>query len=263
MFNLSNYQLLPIFLVSIVVVLAASEIGRWLGGRAGNRREASILTLEGGVLGLLALMIGFTFAMALTRFEGRREAVLTEANSIGTAALRARLLPAPHNMESLRLLKDYVQVRLDITQHVPSSAELSAAITRSNAIQEALWQQAKAVAAMDNGMVPTGLFIQSLNEMIDSQEKRVTAYLSRVPNVVLLSLYGVAALVSAFAGYASGLGRRSSRLPVYVMVALVCGVILMIQKLDRPLIGFITYAQQPMVDTAASINAYVDQAGQQ
>jgi hypothetical protein len=46
MFNLSNYQLLPIFLVSIVVVLAASEIGRWLGGRAGNRREASILTLE-------------------------------------------------------------------------------------------------------------------------------------------------------------------------------------------------------------------------
>jgi len=103
-----------------------------------------------------------------------------------------------------------VQVRLDITQHVPSSAELSAAITRSNAIQEALWQQAKAVAAMDNGMVPTGLFIQSLNEMIDSQEKRVTAYLSRVPNVVLLSLYGVAALVSAFAGYASGLGQRSS-----------------------------------------------------
>jgi hypothetical protein len=83
-------------------------------------------------------MIGFTFAMALARFEGRREAVLIEANSIGTTALRARLLPAPHDTESLRLLKDYVQVRLDITQHVPSPAKLSAAIARSNAIQEAL-----------------------------------------------------------------------------------------------------------------------------
>jgi hypothetical protein len=258
MFNLSNYQLLPIFLVSIVVIIAASEVGRWLGARAGNRTEGNIPTLEAAVLGLLALMIGFTFAMALARFESRREAVLIEADSIGTAALRARLLPAPHNTESLRLLKDYVQVRLDITQHVPSPAELSVAITRSNAIQEALWQQAKAIAATDNGMVPTGLFIQSLNEMIDNQQKRLTGYGNRVPNLVLLALYGAAAIASAFAGYASGLGQQSSRLPVYVMIALVCGVILMIQDLDRPLTGFITYSQQPMIDTAVGISAYVD-----
>jgi uncharacterized membrane protein len=251
MFNLSNYQLLSIFLVSIIVILAASELGRWLGVRAGNRSEGNISTLEGAVLGLLALMIGFTFAMALARFEDRREAIVIEANSIGTAALRARLLPAPHNTESLRLLKDYVRVRLDITQRVPSPAELSAAITQSNAIQEALWQQAKAVTTTNNGMVPTGLFIQALNEMIDNQQKRLTAYRNRVPNLVLLTLYGAAAIAGAFAGYVSGLGRRSSRLPVYVMIALVCGVIIMIQDLDRP--GFITYSQQPMIDTAASI----------
>jgi CDP-diglyceride synthetase len=72
LFNLNNYQLLPIFLFSIVVILAASEIGHWFGGRAGNRSEASILTVEGAVLGLLALMIGFTFAMALKgRHPGR------------------------------------------------------------------------------------------------------------------------------------------------------------------------------------------------
>ena len=229
MFNLSNYELLPIFLISLVVVLAASEFGRWLGMRAGRRGEEDISTLEGAVLGLLALMIGFTFAMALSRFEARREAILIEANSIGTTALRARLLPAPHNTESVKLLKDYVQIRLDITQRVPSPAELSAAITRSNAIQEALWQQARAVAATDNAIVPTGLFIQSLNEMIDNQLARLTAVGSRVPNIVLLTLYGVAAVASAFAGYASGLGKRSSRFPVYVMIVLVCAVILMIQ----------------------------------
>jgi len=258
MFDLSNYGLPLIFLVSLVVILAASEIGRWLGLRDSGRGGESVFTLEGAVLGLLALMIGFTFSMSLARFESRREAILIEANSIGTAALRARLLPAPHNTESLKLLNDYVQVRLDITRHVPSPAELSAAITRSNAIQEELWQQAKAVATTDNGMVPTGLFIQSLNEMIDDQSKRLTAVRNRVPNVVLLTLYCVAAVASAFAGYSSGLAKRPSRVPVYVMVVLVCAVILMIQDLDRPLSGFITYSQQPMIDTAASINSYAD-----
>jgi hypothetical protein len=183
---------------------------------------------------------------------------LNEANSIGTAALRARLLPAPHNAESLKLLKDYVRIRLDITRRVPSPAELSSAIDRSNAIQEALWQQAKAVAATDNGMVPTGLFIQSLNELMDNQQKRLTAVRNRVPNLVLLGLYAAAAVAGAFAGYASGLGKRPSRFPVYVMIFLVCAVILMIQDLDRPLSGFITYSQQPMIDTAASIEAYAD-----
>jgi hypothetical protein len=52
---------------------------------------------------------------------------------------------------------------------------LDAAIAGSNAIQEALWQQAKAAAARDNGMVPAGLFIQTLNEMIEDHEKHLTA----------------------------------------------------------------------------------------
>jgi hypothetical protein len=188
--DLNDYQLLPIFLVSIVVILAAAEIGRWLGVRGGG--EENVPTLEGAVLGLLALMIGFTFAMALSRFELRRDAVLDEANAIGTTALRARLLPAPHNAECVKLLKDYVQLRLDLTQRVLSLGELNAAITRSNAIQEALWQQAKAVAATDTEMVPTGLFIQSLNEMIDNQAKHLNAIRDRVPNIVFLTLYGVA-----------------------------------------------------------------------
>jgi hypothetical protein len=254
--DLNDYQLLPIFLGSLVVILAAAEIGRWLGVRGGG--EENVPTLEGAVLGLLALMIGFTFAMALSRFELRRDAVLDEANAIGTTALRARLLPAPHNAECVKLLKDYVRLRLDLTQRVLSLGELNAAITRSNAIQEALWQQAKAVAATDTEMVPTGLFIQSLNEMIDNQAKHLNAIRDRVPNIVFLTLYGVAAAASAFAGFASGSGERPSRLPIHVMIILVCSVILMIQDLDRPFTGFIFNSQQPMIDTAKSISSYGD-----
>jgi CDP-diglyceride synthetase len=259
MIDLNNYSLLTIFLVGLVVILAASEIGRRLGLSAGDRTSGNINTLEGAILGLLALMIGFTFAMSLARFEARRDAVLNEANTIGTTALRARLLPQPHKAEVLKLLREYVKIRLDITQRPVSRSELMSAIDRSNTLQEALWQQAIAVSTNDNAMVPVGLFIQTLNDMIDNQEKRLTALFNRVPNIVILALFGVAVIASAFAGYASGLeARRTAGLPVYIMGILVAVVILLIMDLDRPSAGFISVSQQPMIDTAASIAAIPD-----
>ena len=128
--DLHDYSLLIIFLASIVFILAASEAGRLLGVRAIGRGGDDVSTLEGAILGLLALLISFTFAMALSRFEARRDAVLSEANAIGTTALRARLLPAPHNVDINKLLQEYVRIRLDITQRVPSSTELNAPETR-------------------------------------------------------------------------------------------------------------------------------------
>jgi len=173
--DLYGYGLLTIFLVSAAVILGCSEIGRRLGVHSIGRSGRNIATLESAILALLALMIGFTFAMALSRFEGRREAVLNEANAIGTTALRARLLPPPHRAEALKLLQEYVKIRIDITERPLSLETMNAAIVRSNEIHEALWQQVKAVAKKDTGMVPTGLFIQTLNELIDDHEKRLTA----------------------------------------------------------------------------------------
>jgi hypothetical protein len=258
MTDLYHYSLLSIFLVSVFVVLASSEIGRWLGVRVSRRGGDKVSTLEAGILGLLALMIGFTFSMALLHFDGRRDAVLNEANAIGGTALRARLLPAPYGPESLKLLREYVQIRMDIIHHAPSAETLDPAIDRSNVLQEALWQQAMAAAAKDNGMVPTGLYVQTLNEMIDSQEKRLTAIRQRVPNIVLIALYGVTAVAVAFTGYASGLEARHARLPAYLMGVLVCAVILLIQDIDRPNTGFVRVNQQPMIDAAAAIAAYRD-----
>ena len=89
MFSLNNVELLPIFLISSAIILGAAELGRRLGVRSGRSGD-NVSTLEGAILGLLALMIGFTFAMALARFDSRRDALLNEANAIGTTALRAR-----------------------------------------------------------------------------------------------------------------------------------------------------------------------------
>ena len=258
MFDLYNYSLLTISLVGLAAILAAIEIGRWLGVHIGDQDDDNVSTLEAAAIGLLALMVGFTFAMSLSRFEARRDAILAEANAIGTTALRARLLPEPHRKEVLELLRNYVKVRLELTQHPTTPADLAAAIEKSNVVQEKLWQQAEAMLAIDKDVVPTGLFIQTLNEMIDDQAKRLAALRNRVPNVVQLALFAVAIIASGFAGYATGVNKRRSRFPVYIMGLLVGGVILLILDLDRPGAGFIEVSQQPMIDTASSIAGFSD-----
>jgi len=109
---------------------------------------------------------------------------------------------------------------------------------------------------LERKLIPTGLFIQALNVMIDDQEKRLAALRSRIPNSVLLALFGIAAVAGAFAGYASGLEEKRSRVPVYLMGLVVSAVIFIILDLDRPSAGFITNNQQPMIDTAATIAAF-------
>jgi len=256
--DLENYGLLTIFAVALIAIFGAGEIGRLLGARAVGRGGGDVSTLEGATLGLLALMIGFTFAMALSRFEARRNAIVSEANAIGTTALRARLLPASNRSEVLNLLGEYAQLRLKATQSALNAPMFKATIARSNQIQEALWHNTIAVAAKDAAMVPTGVFIQSLNEMIDNQAKHLAAVQNRVPNIVFLALYGVAIVAFVFVGYANGLQRRRVLLPVYLMGAIVASVILLVQDLDRPTVGFITVSQQPMLDTIASMANYSD-----
>lgn len=258
MIDLYDYSLVTIFLGGLAAIGIAIEIGYRFGERHGGQGSGNVTTLESAVLGLLALMIGFTFAMALTRFDARREAILSEANAIGTTALRARLLPQPHRTEVLALMREYVGIRIDVTSRAASRPLLQTAIDQSNKVQEALWRHVQAVAARDSGMVPTGLFIQTLNEMIDYQAKRLAVLRNRVPNIVMIALFGVATVAGAFAGYASGLDDRRTRAPVFLMGFLVAGVILLILDLDRPGSGFIDVSQQPLIDAAASIRDFTD-----
>jgi len=164
----------------------------------------------------------------------------------------------PHKNEILKLLRDYVQLRIDLMRLPSAEQHLGDTVARSNAIQETLWQQAIAVTAKDNAMVPTGLFLQSLNEMIDDQEKRLAAVGNRLPTIVVMALYGVAIIGIGFAGYASGIESRRMRLPVYVAAILVAAMVLLIQDIDRPGAGFIRASQQSMVNAAAGLAAFAE-----
>jgi hypothetical protein len=118
--DLGEWHLLAIFIVGLVGAIIFSEVGRLLVKRRRVGKGTDLDSLETAVLGMLALMIGFTFAMALSRFDARREALMNEANAIGTTALRARLLPLPASEEALRLLHEYGEIRLSVIQNAPS-----------------------------------------------------------------------------------------------------------------------------------------------
>ena len=92
--------------------------------------------------------------------------------------------------------------------------------------------------------------------MIDDQEKRLTAGRNRVPNVVLLALYGITFIALTFTGYAAGLEKRRWRPGVYLTGLVAATVILLIQDLDRSSSGFITVSQQPMIDVAQALSSY-------
>jgi hypothetical protein len=243
-----------LFLLSAAFLWIALEagyrIGRWRHERISDEKEQPVGAMVASILGLLALVLGFTFSLAASRFDARRMAVLEESNAIGTTYLRTRLLPEPERSELAGLLREYAEVRVRGTQ----AGQTAEAITRSESLHELLWTQATAAAAKDPGSIMTGLFIQSLNEVIDLHAKRVMVGLrSRIPVVIWAGLFGLAILGMTAVGYQAGLSatRRSP-----AMLALVLGfavVLLLISDLDRGQDGLLRIGQQAMIDLQRSM----------
>jgi hypothetical protein len=94
--------------------MAIVEIGAWLGHNGRESDETDISTLTGATLGLLALLLGFSFSLALSRFDARQSLVLEEANAIGSTANFALMLPEPAQKPILYLLRTYTAVRVGL-----------------------------------------------------------------------------------------------------------------------------------------------------
>lgn len=220
------------------------RIGRWRHARRPDEREQPVGAMVASILGLVALVLGFTFSLAASRFDARRHAVLEEANAIGTTYLRARLLPEPQASEIARLLREYVDVRV----RGVAEGKVGAAIARSEVLHELLWTQASA-AARSQSSIMTGLFIQSLNNVIDLHARRVLVGIrSRLPVVIWAGLFGLAMLGMGAVGYQAALsGTRRS--PAMLGLVLAFAVVLfLIADLDRGQEGLLRVNQQALVD---------------
>ena len=228
------------------------QVGRWRHARKPDEKDQPVGAIVGSILGLVALVLGFTFSLAATRFDARRQVVLEEANAIGTTALRARLLPEPERSEVAGLLREYVDLRI----RGSGDDRIAEAIVRSEQIHELLWKQALSAAAKTPGSITTGLFIQSLNEVIDLHTKRVLVGLrNRIPLVIWVVLIAQALLAMGSVGYQSGLSA-TRRSPAMLGLGLAFGVVLfLIADLDRSHEGFLQTSQAALVDLRTSLEA--------
>jgi hypothetical protein len=253
---LDALPLWALFVATLMVALLSFEGGFWVGRRSGSlpeqQQEKVVSRVVGGILGLLAFMVAFTFGVAASHFDVRRQALLDEVNSIRTAYLRADLLQDPHRSEIRNLLREYVDVRLEGRR----SGKIEEAITRSEELQEQLWSQAVAARENTSNSAFIGNFIQSLNEVINLHSKRVTAGMEvRIPDTIWLVIYAITMLAAASIGYHAGL-TRSRRLPVVPALILAFSVVIfLIADLDRPLGGFLEVDQQAMSDLRNKMNA--------
>ncbi len=236
-----------IFATAFAGILIAAEFGRRLGRirhrQAQHEKEPTAGGIVAAELGLLAFFLAFTFSLAASRFDARRQTLLDEANAIGTTHLRAKMLPDPQKTEVQKLLREYVDVRLAAVQE----GKLESGIRRSAEIQDLLWNAATAGAEKDPRSVPTGLFIQSLNEVIELDAKRLFVVIgSRIPATVWLVLFGIAILSFGSMGYLSGL-TGASRPPIAIPLALAV-VMWMVVDLDRPQEDLLRVSQKPMIE---------------
>jgi hypothetical protein len=248
----------PLWLLFVLMIAASwaaveggYRLGKWRRARTAEEKEAPVGAMVGAILGLLAFMLAFTFGLAASRFDDRRQMVLEEANAIGTTYLRARLLPEPQRGESARLLREYVDARLRTVEE----GKLAEAIARSEELHELLWAEAVKAAERQPGPI-TGLYVQSLNEVIDLHAKRIQVSLrNRIPLVIWAGLFVLAVLGMASVGYQSGLAATRRSPAMSALVLAFAGVLFLIADLDRGQEGLLQVNQQAMVDLQRSMKA--------
>lgn len=244
---------LTMFLGFLLAAETGCRFGRRFRAAGDDHVKTHVGALQGALLGLLALLLGFTLAMAVSRYDTRKDLVIAESNAIGTAYLRTRLLGEPYRAEAANLLRAYVDARLAFYNAGNDAGRLEAANTETARLQQKLWAVAVAAATQEPRSIPAGLFVQSLNELIDLHEKRLRALENRVPEVVFYLLFAVAAAGIGFIGYGSGLnGRRYFKSTALVSLLIVL-VIVVIVDLDRPRRGLITVSQNSMLQLKKSV----------
>lgn len=257
MYSQSSILIIGILLASSVLAI---EVGFRLGRRAQAKANPAVFShigaIQAALLGVLALLLGFSFSLALQRYDSRSEAVVDEANAIGTTYLRAQLLPPSVRTEVQGLLRSYLDGRVrESTVPLSSRTERQALLTEASQAQDALWRYALQAAEEDKSPVTSGLFIQSLNELIDSFGRRNAALDRHVPQLVMLLLFGALLLTWGIVGYSTGVAGHRPSSVAYIMLVLILVVIFIIIDLDRPRRGLIEINHASLTSLQAGIDA--------
>jgi hypothetical protein len=243
-----------IIIVSAVLLLATEvgfRIGLGLFRAKDEARKAQIGGVQNATLGVLGLLLGFTFAMALGLYENRRDLVQREANSIATTFLRAAFLPATHQATVENLLRRYVVVRLNFYKSGDEAARAAAELSAAE-IQRELWTHA-VQAGKESPSPIVATFITSLNETIDFDATQLHAFRTRVPGSVWILVLAVAIVGCCATGYRAGSSGARAGFSDVALPLLLAIVITLVVDLAHPQGGLILIDQRPLLDLQNSL----------
>ena len=243
---------LPLWLVVLstvlfflLSVLAGVQFGLHRLSTVVGVSEGPIGSIVAALLALLAFILTFTFGMASSRFDARRELLLEEVNAIGTSALRAEMLTEPERTECLDLFRKYVDLRVDAIQR---PATIIQALAASDSLQDQLWARAVSISNRMNSPIGA-LFITSLNQVIDLQTSRKTvALLYRIPGAIWVGLAVVTFLSMGSVGFQFGISGKPHWGLSLVLALTFSTVILLITVLDRPQQDILKVNQGAMIE---------------
>jgi hypothetical protein len=247
---LDQFDLSVVYVGAFAVVIASIVLGFALG-RLQRRRsvdfpEGALGAIVGSMLGLLAFILAFTFGIVTSRFDTRKQLLLQDVNAIATATLRSELLPEPHRTECLALMKRYLDLRVE---SIRDMSRIPACAAETESLQVRLWEHAVALARQDMNSDIGALFVESLNQLSNTQRDRFTvALLYRIPSQIWFGLIWITVASMTAVGFQFGLAGRLSWIMMITLAITFSSVILLIARIDRTGKGAILVDQRPMIE---------------
>jgi len=246
--------------ILLAALLIAMHVGHRLGRRlAPDLREriaGHVNLILGSVLGLMALLLGFTFSLSLQRFDSRSEAAVNEANAIRTAYMRSELLPASVRDAVQESLRAFVDLRVEMVGlSSVRKAELNTSIAEARREVDALRDQAVEAVRVDPRSPHTDPYVQAVNAMIGELVKREAAMSRHVPETVLLLLCGTFLITAMIIGYATAVAGHRTSFVAYLMIGVIVILAYLIIDLDRPRRGLIQVSEKSLRDLQADMRA--------
>jgi len=250
MFNPLNYP----FLVLVVLLLTfwlAARIGDLLrAGRKNDDIHEDFLFVIGGTLTLLGLLIGFSFSMAVNRYDQRKNYEAQEANAIGSAYNRADLLPPVEAVKVRSLLTSYLDQRI-LAYNSATEQQFRQNSAQTARLQIGLWSAVTQPAALQP--TPIGArILDGMNDVLSSQAYAQAAWRNRIPFAAWILLIAISVLCNLLLGYSAH--GRSAFLLFVLPVALSISLFL-IADIDSPYRGVIGVVPQNLEGLAESLRS--------
>jgi hypothetical protein len=231
----------------------AAHAGAYLRRRSVTPQDDEITELGivlGAALTLLGLLIGFTFSMAVSRYDQRKNYEEAEANAIGTEYVRAGLLPAVEAAKVRALLKSYLDERvLFYTAQDTHLDQINAATLR---LQDELWSAVQTPAAADRSAV-MALAVAGMNDVLNSQGYTQASWWNRIPVEAWILMLAIGISCNLLFGY----NRRSTKRGHHHLLALpmiVAFSFTLIADMESPRGGLIRVQPQNLLALASSLH---------